>query len=237
MGESTRICIKCGREFPETSEFFYVGGRNRDILRRECKICISEYGRARCAEKSVKNAIVVINLAGEEWLPVSRYEDLYEISNYGRVKRIKPGPGTFIGRLKSKQYHKQGYLYTNLCREGGSEHFLIHRMVAAAFIGPCPKGIEVNHKDGCKDNNFVDNLEYVTPKENSEHAAETGLLAPPLGEDNGNSKLTIADVLEIRSLARDGSIYQKDIADMYGVCTQTVNSIKLGKHWKWLKDE
>lgn len=112
----------------------------------------------------------------EEWRPF--LEGFYEVSNIGRVRRAKPGVNTSVGRLKvTRARSENGYCLFGAFVEGRRFEILVHRAVAEAFIGPCPDGYQVNHIDGDKLNNRVENLEYVTAAENMAHAKRLGLLA------------------------------------------------------------
>jgi len=102
------------------------------------------------------------------WLPILGYESRYEVSDSGFVRRTRDG--RILAHHLIGPYHR-------ICLWNGSEsrRYMLHRLVAGAFIGPCPDGHEVNHKDGDPSNNSVTNLEYVTPKENVKHSfAELG---------------------------------------------------------------
>lgn len=117
------------------------------------------------------------------WRPVVGFEALYEVSDQGEVRRTGKahksgkgrGGGARIGRLIKPQPHRGGYLAVQLWRHGKLHRPLLHRVVAAAFLGPCPDGKEVNHVDGVKANNRASNLEYVDRSENMLHAYRTGL--------------------------------------------------------------
>ena len=104
----------------------------------------------------------------EIWRNIEGYEGLYQVSSLGRVKSL--------GNDKSRkdkilfQYEsKSGYLYVTLCKEGKLKSFRVHRLVANAFI-PNPNNFKcVNHKDECKTNNCVDNLEWCDHKYNTNY--------------------------------------------------------------------
>ena len=101
----------------------------------------------------------------ENWRKVIEYEDLYEVSNMGRVRSVKKE--TLI--LKPFHWQKDGYMYARLSKKSKKCRRGIHVLVAKAFI-PNPKNKkQVNHIDGDKTNNTVDNLEWSTPRENSTH--------------------------------------------------------------------
>lgn len=110
----------------------------------------------------------------EEWRPIKGYEGLYEASNMGRVKSLHFGKEII---LKQSEW-SSGYMKANLSKDGTTNLKLVHRLVAIAFIKN-PNNYEfVNHKDGNKKNNAVDNLEWCTRKQNTHHAIKTGLMRP-----------------------------------------------------------
>lgn len=115
------------------------------------------------------------------WVPVVGWIGLYEVSEYGAVRScsrvISRGKYEVLwkgGYLKPRE-HSSGYLRVQLSREGEAVDVYIHRIVSEAFHANLENKDYVNHKDGNKKNNHKDNLEWVTPVENSEHAYETGL--------------------------------------------------------------
>ena len=118
------------------------------------------------------------------WKSVVGYEGLYEVSDSGTVRSVphyvmrSNGRKFFVKETYLKpDRQKKGYLRVKLTDANGVEHFpLVHRLVAEAFI-PIPKNKPfINHIDAQTDNNSVDNLEWVTNKENLEHASKLGLL-------------------------------------------------------------
>ena len=98
----------------------------------------------------------------EIWKPVVGYEGHYQVSNFGRVKSIKFGKEIILKPKKDKY----GYLHVNLYKNNKRKDFLVHRLVAEAFIPNSDNLPLVNHKDENPSNNFVDNLEYCTNKYN-----------------------------------------------------------------------
>lgn len=111
---------------------------------------------------------------GETWKDIKGYEGLYQVSNFGRLKTLH-----YKGSNKEKilKYGKSsnGYLLATLYKEKHKKVYKIHRLVAKAFISNPENKPQVNHIDGCKQNNNVLNLEWVTCKENIEHSFRTGL--------------------------------------------------------------
>ena len=172
---------------------------------------------------------------GEKWVSVVGHEGWYEISDLGRTRRSRPGgSNTFVGRIYKPRVHKRGYLEVSLSIDGKKYYCRVHRLVAEAFIGPCPDGMEVNHKDGDKLNNTPENLEYITHADNVAHAHATGL-HDNKGEKHPLSKLTESNVHEIRRLF--GKETHEAIAKRFGVCRATISLIASGKNWSSLKDE
>lgn len=105
----------------------------------------------------------------------------------------------------------------------------VHVVVATAFHGPCPKGLECRHKDGDHYNNRASNLEWGTRRQNLDDRAKHGRMV--VGEQVITAKLTAEQVLEIRAIK--GSSHET-IASAYGVVRQTVSRVMRGESWKHL---
>lgn len=114
-------------------------------------------------------------MSKEIWKPIPGYEDYYEVSTLGRVKRIKGKKGTHIGRILEGTLHN-GYLTVELSSEDEAKVYRINRLVARTFIPNPENKPEVNHINGIKTDNRVENLEWVTHNENIQHAWKTGLI-------------------------------------------------------------
>lgn len=121
-----------------------------------------------------------MNEKNEIFKPVKGFESFYEISNKGRLRskdRIKKGfngPELLKGRILKGSFAR-GYRAANLSKEGTKKKISFHALVMEAFEGPRPEGYHINHKNGIKDDNRFENLEYCTPAENNAHAIKTGL--------------------------------------------------------------
>lgn len=106
----------------------------------------------------------------EIWRDILGYEGLYKISNYGRVKSL------YHNRIVKGGKYPNGYKYVALSKDHVKHPILIHRLVAIAFINNPDSLPVVNHIDGNKQNNQVNNLEWVTQSDNLKHAVNTGLM-------------------------------------------------------------
>ncbi len=173
----------------------------------------------------------------EQWRPVVGYEGWYEVSDHGHVKRIKAGRGARAGRILHPG-NRHGYLHVALFQGGRStkQSAIVHRLVLAAFVGPCPAGLQVNHKNGIKTDNRAENLEYVTPKENVRHAQKVLGISwggGVRGEKQHSAKLTARIVQDIRHRHKlDGGISLKQLAAEYGVGTRAIAKVINRTNWK-----
>ncbi len=175
------------------------------------------------------------NTTREEWRSVVGFEGLYEVSNLGRVRNIRRRNGTSVGLILRQNPNGIGYAALGLRRNGKSFAGRVHMLVAAAFMGPAPKGCEVNHCDGDKMNPRLDNLEYLTHLENVQHARRTGLYNPSRpGVRNGSAKLTDDDVRAIRREAESGQSYSR-LAKKYHVGKSTVARVVTRTHWNHIQ--
>lgn len=121
--------------------------------------------------------ITTEHLSVETWKPVPEFEGVYSVSSFGRIRRDLSRGKAIAGFILKLTPNKKGYLTVTLSNAPQKERFLVHCLVMRAFVGPCPEGKEVNHKDTIKANCHLDNLEYVTGLENMQHAVSHGLLA------------------------------------------------------------
>ena len=125
----------------------------------------------------------------ENWKSINGYELIYEVSDLGRVKRVCSTPSYRKNKILKNKKKPNGYLFVGLSKNRNVKYFHIHRLVAKHFMENTEDKPCVNHKDLNKENNTVSNLEWVTHKENSQHAIKNLIFNrnPLRGVDNKNS--------------------------------------------------
>ena len=190
--------------------------------------------------------IADIHSSLEEWRPVEGFPD-YEVSSLGVVRSWK-----LRGNIHGRRADYPRIMKTAFCGPGRDYERVIltvngiqtgrkiHHLVLEAFVGPRPSLKHgCNHKNSKRWDNRADNLEWMTQKENMQHAWKYGFMTAPYGEyspreckgeANGNAKLTERDVLRIRELFNDGHSQVK-IADFYGVTNVLISKVIRRKLW------
>ncbi len=170
----------------------------------------------------------------EIWRHVRGFEEFYRVSNLGKVWSVP----RIVIRKNGRKYRVRGkiliatplngYAGVSLNLDGSVKNVYVHHIVMEAFVGDCPKNMEINHKDGDKMNGRVDNLEYVSHKKNVEHALAVGLIAR--GSGRSDSKLSEKDVRKIRELRElRGTETGRALAKKYSVSGSLISHIQLGK--------
>ncbi len=171
------------------------------------------------------------------WKDVLGFEGFYKVNDAGDVMTIatcfrssKPGK-----ILKPTIQKKTGYAIVRLWRDKKPHAKYVHRIVAEAFLGPCPSGYEVNHKheDGNRTRNNIGNLEYLTRSENNLHSYRVlgRKAAPTYGEKHHKAKLNWSLVDEIRKEFELVRSYAK-LAKKYKVDWTTIKAVVLKETWK-----
>ena len=166
----------------------------------------------------------------EIWKDIADYEGLYQVSNFGKVRALNY-KRTHQIKLKLPQNNGKGYLAVQLCKNNRRKWFLIHRLVAQAFLkNPLGKDT-INHKDGDRANNKVSNLEWATYAENNLHSYR----------QNGKKPAKAKPVYCVET----GEVYESsyDAARKTGLCQTSINrcangifkTVK-GTHWKLLNN-
>jgi hypothetical protein len=174
----------------------------------------------------------------EIWKDIKDYEGLYQISNLGNVKALEK---TRNWNARGKQLQSvlkekilipvdsYGYCHIILWKDSKIKNFSIHRLVAQAFIENPKFKSEVNHINAIKNDNRVENLEWVTQQENREHSYRIGIAG--IGEKNSSAKLKNYEAEEILK-SNEKSII---LAKRYNVSITTIRDIKIRKRWKHIK--
>ena len=162
------------------------------------------------------------------WKDVEGFEGLYKVSNEGVV--ISTPRNGAKGKVMKQYDMKRGYRQYDLRKNGKRHHAYVHRLIAIHFIANPENKPFVNHIDGNKLNNNIENLEWVTSKENMQHAAKIGLIKS--GENHPDAKLTDQEVREIRDLYKHKIYLQWELSEIYGVNRSTMNWIVHNKHRK-----
>lgn len=166
----------------------------------------------------------------EEWRPVVGYEGRYEVSSFGRMRSVP------YMRILKPFLGGEGYYRIGLKTKGVSKNLTIHRIVASAFLSHDPLLDCVNHKDRDRLNNRLENLEWVTRMQNTQHMMMLGF-KPREGEYHPRAKLTKHMVLQIRAEYQKNKEPVLTIAKRYGIAQQTMWSLLNNKTWKGLLPE
>jgi hypothetical protein len=164
----------------------------------------------------------------EIWKDIEGFEGLYQVSNLGNVKRLK-SKGCVSDRLIAKSINKYGYIYRGLHNKGIYRKFKEHRLVAKSFIDNPENKPTINHINGIKTDNRVENLEWCTHLENKQHAVNSGLTNTK-GIKHYFCKLSEEQVLEIREIGFSKSIAY--LSRKYGVGKTNISKILKREIWK-----
>jgi len=174
----------------------------------------------------------------EIWKDIPSYEGSYQVSNHSRIRsldRIVPhkrqGSKFIDGQIMKTTHDTKGYLQVHLSGTRNSHHSA-HRIIARAFIPNPENKPQVNHRNGVKDDNRIENLEWCTQSENMRHALDTGIKVAPKGEMSGGAKLKRDQVLAIRTRYNEGGITHRELAIIYGVDRTNIGCILSCKTWK-----
>jgi len=174
----------------------------------------------------------LIDIPGEVWFDIIGYDGFYKLSSFQRIKSLKrtiirAGRMAVIPEKILKQNFDGEYLRLSLYRNGIINLTAVHRIVAIQFIPNPLKKKDVNHINGIKIDNRVENLEWMTRSENIKHAYENGLSHSYKGADHVKSKWVIQCDLYGNEMAQFGS--QHEASRMTGISQTSISSCCLGK--------
>jgi len=148
----------------------------------------------------------------------------YQVSDLGRFRRSDNG------RVRTPSSTPSGYKVLVLSQPGAKHKGIyLHREVMEAFVGPCPKGMQVSHLNGDNSDNRLCNLRYETPRENNARKLEHGTLNE--GERNGAAKITRVQALLVRELMAAGHPAEA-VAAQFGISRTQVYRIARGGNWR-----
>lgn len=160
--------------------------------------------------------------------PIPGWEGLYSASETGHI--WSHAKNIWLSESKVPQ----GYVSVCLKSNGRQVTSQVHRLVASAWIGERPAGLDVNHINGVKNDNRPCNLEYMTRKENVAHAMRMGLMKPSKTRLKhigiSQRKLSLEQAAEIQKLYADGHL-QKHLAVQFGVSKTTIRNVIFGYHY------
>lgn len=168
-------------------------------------------------------------IAIEQWKPVLGWEGIYEVSDMGRVKRVLATMRGAAGRCLNPITNPDGYFIVHLCNGPRKKTGWVHRLVLDAFVGP--RELEVNHKNGNKKDNWLENLEWVTRSQNCWHNYNELGRERFYGEKNGRAKTTWETARTVR-LRRESGATLRSIAKEFGLHVSCVAHIVAGRTWR-----
>ena len=182
----------------------------------ELKAQMTSSGELKALEDCQNTLNQIKDLSGEVWRDVVDHEGRYMVSNIGRVKSLRWGKEKFLNPF----HNVDGYLKVSLYKNGKMRQHSVHRLVALAFIPNPDEKPQVNHINGNKTDNRVENLEWATGQENTIHAIIMGLS----NQKNHQKKLTNDEVEYIRTHCIKGDIYfgMNALARKFNVCQATI---------------
>jgi hypothetical protein len=171
----------------------------------------------------------------DEWVNIIDFPD-YKINKHGEIistsRTMFNGKVYFLSKEKFiyPRVDNRGYLYISLRNNGIEKKFRIHRLIAKHFLPSYDESKTINHIDGNKNNNLIENLECITLKENIQHAVNNKLHA--YGKKQYNSKLNDELVKEIRNKYIPRKITIKQLSNIYNVSEQVIFDVIHYNTWK-----
>lgn len=153
----------------------------------------------------------------EIWKEIKDYNGLYFISNLGNIKNAK-------GKILKQGLCSQGYSRLNLTINNKYKTHRVHRLIAEAFIENIDNKPYINHINGIKNDNRIENLEWCTAKDNIRHAFKTGLKISAKGDKHGKSKISNELAKEIMNT----NLRVSELVKIYPLSYSQLSRIKKG---------
>lgn len=159
----------------------------------------------------------------ENWKPVCGFEERYEVSDQGNVRRKSGGRGAIAGKVLSPYWTGKHWCIGMGTSREDVRNYKIHLLVLEAFVGPRPEGMQGLHNDGDPNHNDAANLRWDTAAENMYDLIRI--------DRRPRTKLNPTIIRIIRHLF--GRLSYREIADLWGVTENYIGQIKCGRHWGW----
>jgi hypothetical protein len=173
----------------------------------------------------------------EIWLKVVNFENLYEISNLGRVKSLSKTGSKKEFIMKTGTDVRTGYITIMLYKNNVPLTRRVHSLMVESFLNfKTTRKMVCNHKDGNKQNNNLNNLEIISQKENVLHSIKNGNTKIPIKDERYNSKIKEIDFQKLKDLFKEGKT-SKEISKLFNVHPTTISRIKKGKRRKYINDD
>ena len=173
----------------------------------------------------------------EIWKDIKGYEGFYQASTLGRILakerqvfHSRGGMKTLSEKILSKSKANNGYSVVCLCKEGKVKQETVHRIIAKTFIPNPEDKPQVNHINGIKTDNRIENLEWATSHENNKHAFAIGIRSMTKGQSCSWAKLTRKQAMEIKYDFPDMPV--KELAQKYNVSYGAIYGIIKKRNWK-----
>ena len=170
----------------------------------------------------------------EKWKDIIGYEGFYQVSNLGNVKSlfriIQTGNNkrSVKEKILKSNINRYGYVMVTISKFGKLYTHSVHRLVALAFISNPLNKPQINHINGIKTDNYLDNLEWNTVSENNQHSFDNGLKIAVKGTQHYNSRFDKKSIIDIRN----SNLSENKLASIYCVNRATIGKIKRNERYK-----
>ena len=232
---------KCPITGEKTADIHHQKGRVGDLyLNERFWVALSRKGHKKVEENPIwakENGYSYDRLESEYWIDAFGYEGFYEVSNYGNIRSVSRVLKTKKGILKpvnskilSQTLKKENYLSCMLSVNGETKRFNSHRLILQSFTKKEGAGLECNHKNRKRNDNHINNLEWVTKTENVNHSIDM-----MSNENSNNWVITNNQVLAIRRLYKMNPNFNRiKVAEKLGVNSSQISRIIYNKRKKFI---